>query len=462
MQDTYSNDQLAAYGQRLAARLCDQYFAAQPVGATLDGPAVLRLAPVRQLNLYVVQQLLAQWTQEMARLRSPYFDYEDPAVRQALTQLMNLLSRRIRLTRATYEPLLAQAAADTLRTALDPLAIFGSKLLPAEQPSATPAQLRDALRYVDVNKPLFQEFIDSLPGELAQEREFLLNRFRLYRDAHFKDVQPLGALLADLSAVLPITESELRAAPTAAAPAPVSSPAPAAVPTPVAEAAPLSVPAPASAASPAPVAEAPAPAALPVAAPPTPEPIPVAAAPAPVAAAVPVSPPETVQQAVPVVAPHPAPEPEPEAQPFARSVPPAPAAPVPPPEAGEKPRPLAAAAPATPTLADKLAASARSSTLNEKLASTTAPAAHATLAEAQPKVESLRSAISINQRFSFINELFNGENMEYHAAVEHLDSLPTADAAKRYVTEDLAQRYQWVRKDEHITKLLRLIDRKFA
>jgi hypothetical protein len=85
-----------------------------------------------------------------------------------------------------------------------------------------------------------------------------------------------------------------------------------------------------------------------------------------------------------------------------------------------------------------------------------------TLAEQAPKVETLREAISINQRFSFINELFEGENMEYHAAIQHLDTLPNAESAKRYVSEQLASKRDWSRKDEHVNKLLKLIDRKFA
>lgn len=85
-----------------------------------------------------------------------------------------------------------------------------------------------------------------------------------------------------------------------------------------------------------------------------------------------------------------------------------------------------------------------------------------TLAEQAPKVESLREAISINQRFSFINELFEGENMAYHAAIQHLDTLPDAESAKRYVSEHLASKHDWARKDEHVNKLLKLIDRKFA
>ena len=94
------------------------------------------------------------------------------------------------------------------------------------------------------------------------------------------------------------------------------------------------------------------------------------------------------------------------------------------------------------------------------LRATTAPAS---LAErAGTKVETLREAISINQRFSFINELFGGENMEYHAAIQHLDSLPTAEQARAHVTGALLQRYDWGRKEEHVNKLLKLIERKFA
>jgi hypothetical protein len=97
--------------------------------------------------------------------------------------------------------------------------------------------------------------------------------------------------------------------------------------------------------------------------------------------------------------------------------------------------------------------------LAETLRANSAPS----LAErAGPKVETLREAISINQRFSFINELFNGENMDYHAAIQHLDSLPTIDQARAYVTTDLSQRYDWSRKEEHVNKLLKLIERKFA
>jgi len=410
MKDKYSQAKREQYGRRLAAHLCDQHFAAQPTAA-LDGPAVLRFTPIRQVNLFVVQQLLAQWTGEMARLRSPYFDFEADDVRQALTQFMNTLSRRIKVSREAFEPLLARAIGDTLGVVTDPVLTFEQKLLGA-QPTATVEQLRDTLRYLDIDKPLFQGFIDTLTPGMPLEREFLVNRFRLYQEANYKNHQPLEKLVGEFSALLPLTIADLWTdGPVAAAPA-----------------APV-----------APAAEAPRPAA------PEPAPLPPPAAPAvPVAAP---TQPEPVAEAAPVVA-------TPQLT--------APAAPVEAAPVAEAPRrPFSEAATGAVPLYEKLkaenpAAAPLSETLRSENTATT-------LADkSAPKVESLREAISINQRFSFINELFNGENMEYHTVIQHLDSLHGAEAAKRYVTEELARKYGWVRKEEHINKLLKLIDRKFA
>ncbi|GAA4010005.1 hypothetical protein GCM10022408_22750 [Hymenobacter fastidiosus] len=420
MKDKYSPAKREQYGRRLAAHLCDQHFAAQATAA-LDGPAVLRFCPIRQVNLFVVQQLLAQWTGEMARLRSPYFDFEADDVRQALTQFMNTLSRRIKVSREAFEPLLARAISDTLGVVTDSALTFEDKLVGA-QPTATAEQLRDALRYLDLDKSLFQGFIDTLTPGTPLERGFLVSRFRLYQEANYKNHQPLEKLVGEFSSLLPITVADLWTdGPVAVAPAAVAPPVPAAVFSPaalVAAAAPVSV---------------------------------TASEPTPVASVAAAEFTESVAPATPAVAPpqFTTPVPAPGAMPAA-----------PEPEGPRRPLTEAAANGAVP-LHEKLKAEHATTTpLSETLRSENTAT---TLADkSAPKVESLREAISINQRFSFINELFNGENMEYHTAIQHLDSLHSADAARRYVTEELARQYGWVRKEEHINKLLKLLDRKFA
>jgi hypothetical protein len=398
MQDTYSLAKCEQYGRRLASRLCQQYFGPQP-DATLDGPALLQFTPVRQLNLLVLRQLLGRWQYEAQQLRSPYFNFEAEAVRTALTQFMNVLSRHIRLDRAALEPLLAQAATDTLLLAADPALAFERLLLPtasADTDEPVPVtELRDALRYLDQDKEYYQRFVDSLPSSSTTlSHDFLVQRLALYQAKEPRPADAMPRLVAAFSELLPLSEADLRED----APAPAS--------------APPSVPAPSSA--------------------------PVAAAPTP-----------------------PTPEPAPVIPPAAAA--PAPAAPTPPSAPAMPPADEPTSAGGVP-LYEKLkatqqtAASPLASTLRHSAQGGATPLAE----RSAPKVGSLREAISINQRFSFINELFNGENMEYHAAIQHLDSLPTADAAMAYVRQELANTHDWSRKEEHVGKLLKLIERKFA
>ena len=394
MNDKYSLAKCAQYGRRLAARLCEQHFGSQPT-ATLDGPALLKFTPVRQLNLLVMRQLLGQWQAETARLRSPFFDFEAAPVQAALGQFMNVLSRHISLNRATFEPLLAQAAADTLGLVADPAGSFHHLFLGStEVPTLT--GLRDSLRYIDVDKAFFQGFVESLPVSSDLTPDFLTHRFELYHAANYKAHQPMQRLVEELSALLPLTTADLLEDGPVSSMTAAATPEPApAVPLVVAETVPVAPPTFVTA----PVVATPAPAAIAVAVIPT------------AAAAIPVSSVSMETASVPL---------------------------------HEK---LKAGQATAPALAETLRATAAPASMAERTA---------------PKVETLREAISINQRFSFINELFGGENMDYHAAIQHLDSLSTPDQARTYVTGDLSQRYDWSRKEEHVNKLLKLIERKFA
>ncbi|TPG60161.1 hypothetical protein [Hymenobacter nivis] len=377
MNDKYSPAKCAQYGRRLAARLCDQHFGAQPT-ATLDGPALLRFTPVRQLNLLVLRQLLTQWQAEAERLRSPYFDFDAAPVQASLAQLMNTLSRHIRLGRPALEPLLAEATAGALSLATAPAAAAQHLLFSGPAPITT-ATLRDNLRYIDLDKEFYQGFVDNLPATSEGfTAEFLSHRFELYHAANYRAHDAVQRFVETLSALLPLTTADLL------------------------EDGPVATP-------PAPAAPAP----------------PVAAAPAPLT--------------VPAAASKPMPAP-PSAQPPAESA--------------------APPAPNVPLYAKLKASQGDVQPLAETLRAHATPARPAE--HAAPKVETLRAAISINQRFSFINELFNGENMEYHAAIQHLDALATADEARAYMTDELAPRYDWARKEEHVGKLLKLIERKFA
>ena len=382
MENPLSPTQVGAYAARLARRAAD---AALPAGQeAVEGPALLSLTPVRQLNLLVLHSLMHRWKRETERLRSPYFNYEAPEVQTALTTLMTTLSRHIRVRRPELEALLTEAATDAIGLAFDPAATYAARFA-ADPEGVTADSLRADLKYVEVNKTLLDGFLTSLPttrlGAAAVQ-----SRLKLYATAHFREVAPPEELLGTLSELEPVTAADLRV-PLGAKPAPAPAPAPAPpAPTPV-------------------VAEAPKP---------TPAPPPAA-----------------------VEAPKPAPTPAPHRAPL-----------------------VSPDAPATP-LHEKLRQ--EKSNLNDQLRSKVADApALAEVLETKAKVASIAAAISVNHKFAYINELFDGDRAAYDAAIQHLDTLPDAAQARAYVGGPLAAAHDWSGKDEYVQRLLRLIERKFA
>ena len=47
------------------------------------------------MNLFVVRELFKAWKEETKKLKSPYFNYESPEVKEALETLMDKLSNNI-------------------------------------------------------------------------------------------------------------------------------------------------------------------------------------------------------------------------------------------------------------------------------------------------------------------------------------------------------------------------------
>ncbi|WP_018476739.1 hypothetical protein [Pontibacter roseus] len=370
MEDKYNQLRLERYSKELANLLCDRHFANHD---TINGPQLIGFTPVKQVNLFVIKELLLKWHHEMANLRSPYFDYEHEEVKEALLHFMNILSRKILIKRNAFEPLLQKAIYDTFLLKLDPVATFEEKFLRIQEEITVP-KLQENLKYIDLDKQLFAGFVGTLSPS-NRDRDYILSRFRLYLNANQQLAAPLSGLVATFNSILPISEQEIWQYTPAPQPAAYA----AAKPTPAA--------------------------------------------------------PEEEKD---VVAPiH-----------MAQREASAPVA--------TTPRPAAAP---DGSLNERFRAAERP-TMNERF---TKPAS-ASIADSlgNRKIESLKNSISINQRFSFINELFEGDNMTYYHAIQKLDEYNNPEEAKRYIMHELAPRYDWSKKQDNVSKLIRLIERKFA
>ncbi|ALI98405.1 hypothetical protein [Rufibacter tibetensis] len=348
MKDKYNQIRLAQYSQALAQRLSEEHFAHHE---NVTAQQLISFTPIKQVNLYMIRELLTLWNHEMANLRSPYFDFEHPEVKDALVQFMNVLSRKISIKRPHFEPLLVKALQDTLRTVLDPVAVFEEKFMRMDDLSVT--KLQESLKYQDIDKEVYRQFLDTLLDGSFDRHQVIprLNRFLAEHEAERTSVNDLVAKFNELQ---PLRVEDLF--PAVAAPA--SAPMPA-MSTQVASSQPSFRP--------------------------------------------------TLH--------------------------------------------------AEPKLNDRLQLDQRP-TLNDRLKQPVA----VSMADRQQdqKIGSLKEAISINQRFSFINELFEGDNMAYHAVIKQLDEYSNPDQAKQYLVQDVGRKYNWSRKEEHVQKLTRLIERKFV
>jgi hypothetical protein len=78
----------------------------------------------------------------------------------------------------------------------------------------------------------------------------------------------------------------------------------------------------------------------------------------------------------------------------------------------------------------------------------------------QKRIHDLRSAIGINEKFLFINELFGGNLNQYNKTIDELNSMVSLDGARAFLIE-LRIQHQWPAQAPALQKLNDLIDRKF-
>lgn len=78
----------------------------------------------------------------------------------------------------------------------------------------------------------------------------------------------------------------------------------------------------------------------------------------------------------------------------------------------------------------------------------------------QNPVHDLKSAIGINDKFLFVNELFGGSMEKYNKSIENLNDLKTLNGAMIYMNE-LKVELQWNSSNEAYQRLKDLVSRKF-
>ena len=75
---------------------------------------------------------------------------------------------------------------------------------------------------------------------------------------------------------------------------------------------------------------------------------------------------------------------------------------------------------------------------------------------------SLKAMLTINQKFMFINDLFDGSNEDFTKVIDFLDTCATKEVVLKFIQTNYIQRGNWKEESPQVKEFLALIDKRFS
>lgn len=126
-----NSNYLEKYAKDYAEIVCDEFFSGRQY---ITGQDIVQLTNSTQVNFFIIKRLFELWQEELGKLKSsPYFDYRDISVHEALTQFMNVLSKRIKVEREHLQEILETAVQQSIVVATDPVGFYQNEVRKAPQ-----------------------------------------------------------------------------------------------------------------------------------------------------------------------------------------------------------------------------------------------------------------------------------------------------------------------------------------
>ncbi|MCC5921579.1 MAG: hypothetical protein LAT68_07315 [Cyclobacteriaceae bacterium] len=147
---------LSAYSRALAKILCDRFYSDATVA---HGDDLLHFCDVKQINYMIIKRLFDKWQRELEKLKSPYFNYNHPKVKDALEHFMNVLSQNIQVKRQDLKDLVVEACSDTLLLTEEPFRYYRKEINSTERSRLSVQRLRMLKKYIHINTSVLDELI---------------------------------------------------------------------------------------------------------------------------------------------------------------------------------------------------------------------------------------------------------------------------------------------------------------
>ena len=153
-------DYLHQYSRELALQLANKFFTNTDF---ITGEQIVEFSNIKQINFLVLKILEERWEAETARLESPFFDYASKEVQEGLRVFLNVLSQHIKVQKKTFTAVLIEAIFGTLLLVLDPRSFYEQEIQKSAKIKLLPENYRRIIKYLQYNREIFKTFV----GEIA-------------------------------------------------------------------------------------------------------------------------------------------------------------------------------------------------------------------------------------------------------------------------------------------------------
>ncbi|HCW08699.1 MAG TPA: hypothetical protein DGG95_15175 [Cytophagales bacterium] len=202
MEEKISHKAIDQYANFFTSKLADKFFQQQD---KINGKEILSLCEVKQVNLFVVKELMRLWNQESEKWRSPYFNYEATEVLDFVAQFKIVLSNNILIAKKDFLPLLKTAVAQTLFVILSPYDFYAN-LLDQKKGLVRVDELKNENRYLKINQKPIEKLVEKLEARKVDEimgNEAFGMLDHILEEVNFTP-EDIDGYLATFSKVLPL------------------------------------------------------------------------------------------------------------------------------------------------------------------------------------------------------------------------------------------------------------------
>jgi hypothetical protein len=152
--------------------------------------------------MLTIKALFDKWQADNQRLRSPYFDFNDPEVQQALKTFMNTVSQHISIKREHFEPLLVDSVGETLVLILEPQTFYKELMRDLPSFKFSLENIRPLTKYIVINKDILPQIAEKLNGH----KFVLANQAMTWLEETPLSVENPDKYLAQFAEIIPIPE----------------------------------------------------------------------------------------------------------------------------------------------------------------------------------------------------------------------------------------------------------------